>query len=71
MSDVVIDNVNGYLVETSMDKIIEKVLLISEDASLREQMGAKGRELAIENYSVSAMISKHEQIYSQLISRSN
>lgn len=71
MSDVVIDKVNGYLVETNMDDIIEKVLLIANDSSLRELMGVKGRELAIENFSVGAMISKHEQIYSQMMSRAN
>ena len=69
MSDVVIDEVNGYLVETSIDDIVEKVLLIAKDASQRELMGSKGRELAIAHFSVAAMISKHEEIYSQLMNR--
>ena len=69
MADVVINQVNGYLVETNMGDIIEKVLSIAKDANLREQMGIKGKELATEHFSVAAMISKHEEIYSQLIGR--
>jgi glycosyltransferase involved in cell wall biosynthesis len=71
MSDVVINEVNGYLVETNIDDITEKVLLIAKDANQRELMGGKGRELAIKHFSVAAMISKHEEIYSQLMNRLN
>lgn len=71
MADVVIDQVNGYLVETRTDDIIEKVLSIALDANLRRQMGIKGKELATECFSVAAMISKHEEIYSQMMGRSN
>jgi glycosyltransferase involved in cell wall biosynthesis len=71
MADVVIDQVNGFLVETNTGDIIEKVLSIAIDANLRQQMGIKGKELAIEHFSVAAMISKHEEIYSQLMGRPN
>jgi glycosyltransferase involved in cell wall biosynthesis len=69
MSDVVIDGVNGYLVETDMHDILEKTLLLSRNPSLRDQLGSKGRSLAIEHFSVDAMISKHQEIYSQLMGR--
>jgi glycosyltransferase involved in cell wall biosynthesis len=71
MSDVVIDGVNGYLVETKMNDILEKTLLMAKNPGLRDQLGSKGRTLAIEHFSVKAMISKHEEIYSQLMGRSN
>jgi glycosyltransferase involved in cell wall biosynthesis len=71
MSDVVVDGVNGYLVETNMNDIFEKTLLIATNPSLRDQMGTNGRNLAIQHFSVKAMISKHEEIYSQLMGRSN
>jgi glycosyltransferase involved in cell wall biosynthesis len=71
MADVVINQVNGYLVETNTGDIIEKVLSIALDANLRKQMGIKGKELAIEHFSVAVMISKHEEIYSQLMDRPN
>ena len=71
MSDVVIDGVNGYLVETNMNDIFEKMILIAKNPNLRDQMGSNGRNLAIEHFSVKAMISKHEEIYSQLMGRLN
>jgi glycosyltransferase involved in cell wall biosynthesis len=71
MSDVVINEVNGYLVETNLDDILKKTLLMAKNPGLRDQMGIKGRSLAIEQFSVEAMISKHEEIYSQLVGRSN
>jgi glycosyltransferase involved in cell wall biosynthesis len=71
MSDVVIDGVNGYLVEANMNEIFEKTILIAKNPSLRDQMGSNGRNLAIEHFSVKAMISKHEEIYSQLMGRLN
>jgi len=71
MSDVVIDGVNGYLVETKMNDILEKTLLMAKSPSLRDQLGDNGRTLALEHFSLKAMISKHEEIYSQLMGRSN
>jgi glycosyltransferase involved in cell wall biosynthesis len=71
MSDVVIDGLNGYLVEANMNDIFEKTILIAKNPSLRDQMGSNGRNLAIEHFSVKAMISKHEEIYSQLMGRLN
>jgi len=67
MSDVVIDEVNGFLVEANLDAIIEKVLLVAKDASLRHRLGSNGRNLAIEHFSVGAMISRHDEIYSKLM----
>ena len=71
MSDVVVNEVNGYLVDTNMNDIVEKVLLIAKNPSLRDQMGSTGRIMAIEHFSVPAMIAEHEEIYSQLISRTS
>jgi glycosyltransferase involved in cell wall biosynthesis len=71
MADVVIDGVNGYLVEANLNDIFEKTILIAKNPSLRHQMGSNGRNLAIEHFSVNAMIAKHEEIYSQLMGRFN
>jgi glycosyltransferase involved in cell wall biosynthesis len=54
-----------------MNEIFEKTILIAKNPSLRDQMGSNGRNLAIEHFSVKAMISKHEEIYSQLMGRLN
>lgn len=71
MADVVIDQVNGYLIQANSEDIAKKVLSLARDGKLREKMGIKGKELAIEHFSVAAMIERHEQIYSQLMSRPN
>jgi glycosyltransferase involved in cell wall biosynthesis len=71
MPDVVIDQVNGYLVGTSMNEIIERTVRMAKDSNLRNQMGNRGKQLAAERFSVSAMIAKHEEIYSQLMDRFN
>jgi len=67
MADVVIDEENGFLVGLKIDEIAEKVLLIAKNDSLRLQMGLISKTLASERFSVEAMISKHQEIYSKLM----
>ena len=67
MADVVIDEENGFLVGLKIDEIAEKVLLLAKNDDLRLQMGIMGKTLASERFSVEAMISKHQEIYSKLI----
>jgi len=67
MSDVVVDGLNGYLVEPSIEEIKSGVIALVESAELRASFGKKGRELARERFSVDAMIQRHREIYSQAI----
>ena len=67
MSDVVVDGLNGYLVEPLIEEIKTGVIALVESAELRESFGKKGRELARERFSVDAMIQRHREIYSQAI----
>jgi glycosyltransferase involved in cell wall biosynthesis len=67
MTDVVLDKENGFLVGLKIDEIAEKVLLLGKNDTLRLQMGMKGKLLASERFSVEAMISKHQEIYSKLM----
>jgi glycosyltransferase involved in cell wall biosynthesis len=67
MADVVINEENGFLVGLKIDEIAEKVLLIAKNDTLRLQMGIMGKTLASERFSVEAMISKHQGIYSKLM----
>jgi glycosyltransferase involved in cell wall biosynthesis len=67
MSDVVVDGLNGYLVEPLIEEIKSGVKALVESAELRESFGKKGRELAQERFSVDAMIQRHREIYSQAI----
>ena len=69
MADVVINEENGFLVGLDIDEIAKKVLLLARNEALRLQMGLRGEVLASERFSVDRMISRHQEIYSQLMSR--
>ncbi len=69
MADVVIDGVNGYLVDTSENAIVSGVNSLLNSPQLRKAMGSKGRELALKNFTVEAMIQRHEEIYFQLLEK--
>ena len=67
MSDVVVDGLNGSLVEPLIEEIKSGVIALVESAELRESFGKKGRELARDRFSVDVMIQRHREIYSQAI----
>ncbi len=69
MADVVIDGVNGYLVDTSDNAIVSGVNSLLNSPHLRKSMGSKGRELALKNFTVEAMIQRHEEIYLELLEK--
>jgi glycosyltransferase involved in cell wall biosynthesis len=66
MADVVIDGVNGYLVDTSETAIVSGINTLANSPELRKAMGSKGREIALNNFTVEAMIQRHEEIYFEL-----
>jgi glycosyltransferase involved in cell wall biosynthesis len=67
MSDVILNDVNGFLVELSTVEIAQKVILLARNETLRRHLGLSGKALASERFSIEAMISKHEEIYSKLM----
>ena len=71
MADVVIDGVNGLLTSTKVDEISAAILKLAQDPKLRREMGIAGQNLARSRFSTQAMISAHQEIYSQLVLRNN
>ena len=71
MADVVIDGVNGFLTSTKVDEISAALLRLAQDPKLRREMGNVGQNLARSRFSTQAMISAHQDIYSQLVLRNN
>jgi glycosyltransferase involved in cell wall biosynthesis len=67
MADVVKNDVNGFLVGLSTGEIAQKVISLAKNEALRCDLGLRGKTLASERFSVEAMISKHEEIYSKLM----
>ena len=71
MADVVIDGVNGILTSTKIEEIEAAVIRLAEQPKLRKEMGAAGQDLARSRFSSQAMISAHQDLYSQLMLRDN
>jgi glycosyltransferase involved in cell wall biosynthesis len=71
MADVVIDGVNGLLTSSKVDEIGAALLKLAQDPKLRQEMGTAGQNLARSRFSTQAMISAHQEIYSQLVLRNN
>jgi glycosyltransferase involved in cell wall biosynthesis len=67
MADVVKNDLNGFLVGLSTGEIAQKVISLAKNEALRRDLGLRGKTLASERFSVEAMISKHEEIYSKLM----
>jgi glycosyltransferase involved in cell wall biosynthesis len=71
MADVVIDGVNGILTSTKIGEIAAALVRLAEQPELRQEMGIAGQNLARRRFSTQAMISAHQDIYSQLMLRNN
>ena len=71
MADVVINGVNGILTSTKIEEIAAAVVTLAEQPKLRKEMGAAGQDLARSRFSSQAMISAHQDVYSQLMLRDN
>jgi glycosyltransferase involved in cell wall biosynthesis len=69
MADVVIDGVNGILTSTKIEEIAAALIRLVEQPKLREEMGIAGQDLARSRFSTQAMISAHQDVYSQLMLR--
>ena len=71
IADVVLDGVNGFLTSINIDDIATAVFKLADNPGLRQEMGAAGRNLARSRFSTQAMISAHQDVYSQLVLRDN
>mgnify|MGYP003347692976 CR=1 FL=1 len=67
VSDVVIDNVNGVLVETSDDALAAGIEKLLADGKLRNQMGNAGKKIAAEKFSINAAQERHRTMYRRLV----
>jgi glycosyltransferase involved in cell wall biosynthesis len=67
MGDVVENGINGFLVDPIVKDIAAKIVALLESADLRKNLGNRGKELALQKFSVETMINRHEEIYSQVI----
>ncbi|MDF2159397.1 glycosyltransferase [Algoriphagus sp. CAU 1675] len=68
LQDVVLDGETGFLVPPySPESIAEKIQVLLKDVSLREKMGAQGKQRALEHYSAQRYCKDVESLYSELL----
>jgi len=66
--DIVTDGEEGFLVPINSPKAIaEKIELLSNDKNLREQMGRKGREKFLKEYTIERHLSRMAQAFKEVL----
>ena len=67
-SEIIIDGINGYLVESqSAEALTDKVILLLKNPELAKQLGTRGKEMVTEKFDVEKMINSFESVYLDLI----
>lgn len=62
--EAVESGVNGFLYPVgNIDELRKAIEILANDEKLRAKMGAKGKEMALNRYSMDAMISAHTALY--------
>jgi len=68
--DVINENVTGLLVPArSAEGLSDAISLLLDNSELRENMGRSGRELAEEKFDIRQVVSRHMQIYEDLLAK--
>lgn len=66
--EIISDGVNGFLVPPKDSvKIAERVLELSKDKWLRQEMGINGRQIVIERFNINQSVQKIVNIYQQFL----
>lgn len=66
--EIVQNGENGYLVPAEDSKELARaVRKLASDASTREAMGLRGREIVLERFSIDQMVAKNRAIYGELL----
>ena len=66
--EVTEDGINGFVVQNNnIDIAVEKLLLLINNSSLRNEMGLKGREIVMRNYELKNTVNNMINIYEDII----
>jgi colanic acid/amylovoran biosynthesis glycosyltransferase len=67
ISEGLLDNVTGFLIpEQDISALVEKLIVLCSDDTLRRQMGNRGRAFVLGNYSLEVIGDKIENLYKEL-----
>ena len=68
LPEIVIPDETGYLVEPADSAALaEKLSILIKNEDLRQQMGEKGRNMAINKFSIETMIDTYQNLYKELL----
>jgi glycosyltransferase involved in cell wall biosynthesis len=67
VAEVVENHRSGFVGDFDDQQFAELILMLSKDSTLRQEMGAFGREFALKRFSVKRLVNDHENIYRGLI----
>jgi glycosyltransferase involved in cell wall biosynthesis len=66
--DVVVDGVTGFLVPSGAPRALaEKLVLLLQDARLRDELGRRGRERVEKEFSLERMVAQIRSVYQDLL----
>jgi glycosyltransferase involved in cell wall biosynthesis len=71
-SEALQSDTTGYITrKNDISKMQKYIIELLSDTKKRDNMGTSGRAFVVKKFSLTAMARRHEQLYQQLISRSN
>ena len=69
-NELVLDQVNGYLIDTeSSEQLVEKIKILKRNAQLRNEIGINGKRLIVENFNANLMTKNYLDQYKKLINK--
>ena len=63
VSEVVVDEVTGFLVEQSVEAVASGLIRLLKDDNLRARMGSEASRWAVQQFGVDRLIREHEELY--------
>jgi glycosyltransferase involved in cell wall biosynthesis len=67
VSEIVVNNKGGYIVDSSVASLAAAVSALAEDAALRQGMGTFAHDFTLSRYGVDRLVRDHEDLYKKLL----
>ncbi|MEI9906676.1 MAG: glycosyltransferase [Actinomycetota bacterium] len=67
VSEVVQNNVGGFVVDTSVDSLARAISRLVADSDLRKKMGDAAKEYTTSRYGVKRLVEDHQNLYKKLL----
>jgi glycosyltransferase involved in cell wall biosynthesis len=67
ISELLIDGQTGFLLATNLEDLHTKVMLLSKNSGLRQEMSVKAALIAKKEFSIDNLLNEHLKLYERLI----